>query len=172
MIIIHLVDHDNLLSQAIKLYKKGRFAHAEAFTPQGTIIGAFAIGGVQERPLDYGTEKILDEVWLALKADDDMSAKFYHYLRSPEVMGEKYAYTDIVGFLEPFKLPHWHAVFCSALIDDALRWVGWFPRPLPIAAHDVDPTTLHQMLYCQDEDRVKIITRQSPEFLAFTLEMK
>ena len=163
-IIVHLVRHNDPLSNAIMIRTGGLYAHAEALTPQGTIIGAFALGGVQERPLDYGAEKILAEAWVLLEADDAMSAKFYHYLRSPEVMGEPYAYTDIAEFVEPFDLPHHHAVFCSALIDDALRWIGWFPRPLPIWARRVNPTMLHQMIYVRPD--IKILTgRTDPLFL-------
>lgn len=164
MIIVHLVLHDDLLSKAILIRTGGRFAHAEALTPEGTLIGAFAEGGVQERQLDYGPEKILDEAWIACPADDDMSAAFYHYLRAPQVMGEPYAYTDIAGFELPFSLPHQHAVFCSALIVDAMRGCLYLPRPLPIPAHNVFPTMLHQMLYARPD--IKIITRQSPEFLS------
>ena len=170
MIIVHLVLHDDPLSKAILIRTGGRFAHAEALTPEGTLIGAFAEGGVQERPLDYGTEKIVDEAWVACPADDDTSARFYHYLRAPEVMGEPYAYTDIAGFQLPFDLPHHHAVFCSALIVDAFRGCLWFPRPLPIPAHNVSPNMLNQMLYARPD--IKIITRTSPEFLAFTTKPK
>ena len=166
MIIVHLVRHKDPLSDAIMIRTGGLYAHAEALTPQGTLIGAFAIGGVQERPLDYGTEKILAEAWVALGADAEMSAAFYHFLRSPEVMGEPYAFTDIAGFMSPVDLPHHHAVFCSALIVDGLRWCKRFPRPLPIAAHNVYPTLLHQMLYAQTN--IKIIGRTDPEFIAFT----
>lgn len=167
MIIIRLVCHDDPLSWAILKNIGGTIAHAEAVMASGTVIGAFAEGGVQERPFGYDGGKYIKEVLLALTADDVMTAKFEHYLRSPEVMGEKYDFSGIANFVHPgIDLHGKHTVFCSALIHDDLRWIGWFHRPLPIAGHYVTPILLQQELLAQPEDRVRVITKDDPMFLA------
>jgi hypothetical protein len=162
MIIIRLVCHDDPLSAAIILEIGGMVAHAEAIMPGGTIIGAFAEGGVQERALDYDGGKLKYEVLVALDTTQDMSDRFYHYMRA--VIGEPYDFSGLAKFVEHFDL-HWgHHVFCSALIDDALRGCLYFPRPLPIPAHEVSPRILHQMLFVRPD--AKVITRDDPIFKA------
>ena len=171
MIIIRLVRHDDPLSWGIIQNTGGVVSHAEAILKGGTIIGAFAEGGVQERPLDYDGGKFLKEILFALPADDDMAARFEHYLRSPRVLGEPYDYPGIVNFTHPgWDLHAGHHVFCSDLIHLALRGIGaaidsprWWPRPMPIPGHYVSPLLLHQELLC--DQRTQIITRTDPVFL-------
>ena len=165
MIIVRLVNHDDGLSKAILLKTGGEYAHDEAITPQGTIIGAFALGGVQERMLDYDNSKFKKELLLALTASDEISDKFYHYLKA--CLNESYAFKDIAGFLYPFDHHDQHHVFCSALIQDALRGSGWFPRPVPIPAHCVYPVLLQQMIFARAEGDFKIINRD--ELKCFTM---
>ena len=166
MIIIRLVRHDDPLSDAIILNIGGEVAHAEAIMTGGTVIGAFAEGGVQERPLDYDGGKFKKEILLALLVDDAMTIAFEHYLRSPQVLGEGYDYAGIVNFIHlGFDSHGKHRVFCSALIHDDLRWIGFFPRPLPIPGHYINPLMLQQELLCQPEDRVRSITRGDPVYL-------
>ena len=43
MIIIRLVLHNDLLSKGIIFKTNGEYAHAEAITPQGTIIGSLRL---------------------------------------------------------------------------------------------------------------------------------
>ncbi len=164
MIYIRGVCHDDPLSWAIKKNIGGKLAHFEGIMKGGTVIGAFAEGGVQERPLDYDGGKFLEEIIFELLADDEMSARFEHYLRSPEVLGEKYDYSGIVNFIHPgIDLHGKHTIFCSALIHDDLRWINWWPRELPIDGHNVTPIVLHQELLV--DQRVNIITRDDPKFL-------
>lgn len=164
MIIIRLVDHDDPLSKAILLNIGGEIAHAEAIMRGGTVIGAFAEGGVQERPLNYDGGKFKKEMLLALPADDEMTAKFEHYLRSPEVIGEPYDYSGIANFIHPgIDLHKKHHVFCSALIHDDLRWISWLPNPLPISGHYVTPILLQQELLARPD--VKMIERNDPIFI-------
>jgi hypothetical protein len=165
MIIIRLVRHDDALSAAIILNIGGEIAHAEAIMKGGTVIGAFAEGGVQERPLDYDNGKFKKEILLALPTDEETEARFEHYLRAPEVMGEKYDFTGIANFVHlGIDLHGKHTVFCSALIHDALRWINWLPVPLPIPGHYVTPIVLQQELLARPD--VKIITRDDLIFIA------
>jgi hypothetical protein len=161
-IIISLVDHDDVLSRSILVRTGGEYAHAEAITPQGTIIGAFALGGVQERPIDYDGGKFLRKLFLLLPTDDATSAAFHHYLRA--CLGEPYAFRDIAGFVSPFDLHEAHRVFCSALMVDALRGSSYFPHPLPIPAHCVYPVLLQQMLLVRPD--VRPVLRTDPEFVS------
>ena len=165
MIYVRLVDHDDPLSRAILMNIGGVVAHAEGIMKGGTVVGAFAEGGVQERPLNYDGGKIKMEVLLELPADDEMTAKFEHFMRSPEVMGEKYDYSGIANFLHlGVDLHAKHHVFCSALIHDGLRWCAFFARPMPIPGHYVTPIILHQELLARPD--VRVVTRDDPAFLA------
>ena len=165
MIYLRGVLHNDTLSDLIIKNQGGVLAHFEGVMKGGTVIGAFAEGGVQERQLNYDGGKFANEIIFELPADDIMSAKFEHYLRSPEVLGEKYDYAGIVNFIHPgFDLHQKHQVFCSALIHDDLRWIGWWPRPMPIPGHYVTPIVLHQQLLA--DQRVQIINRSNPAFIA------
>ena len=165
MIYIRLVAHDDPLSWAILKNIGGVVAHGEAIMKGGTVIGAFAEGGVQERPLDYDGGKFKVEIIFELPADDDMSARFEHYLRSPRVMGEPYDYPGIVNFVHPGWDTHaGHHAFCTALMHDDLRWIKWWPRPMPIPGHYVSPLILHQELLC--DQRTRIVERTDPAFVA------
>lgn len=161
-IYVRFVNHGDGLSDAILLEIGGMVAHAEAIVRGGTIIGAFAEGGVQERPLNYDGGKFKYEIIAALPTDDETAAKFEHYLRS--VIGEPYDYTGLAGFVEHFDLHREHHIFCSALIDDALRGCLYFPRPLPIPAHKVSPVMLQQMVFVRPD--IRIVTRDDPAFKA------
>ena len=138
----------------------------------GTVIGAFAEGGVQERPLDYDGGNFAREILFELPADDEMSARFEHYLRSPRVLGEPYDYPGIGNFVHPgWDMHAGHHAFCSDLIHLALRGVGtedsaprWWPRPMPIPGHYVSPLILHQELLC--DQRTRIVERSDPAFVA------
>ncbi len=135
---VRLVNHDDGLSEAILLEIGGEVAHAEVIMRGGTIIGAFAEDGVQERPWAYDGGKFKTEILVELPMDGAMVAKFEHYLRA--CIGEPYDFTGLAKFVEHFDLHRVHHVFCSALVDDALRGCGYFPRPLPVPAHMVRAT--------------------------------
>jgi hypothetical protein len=163
--IIRLVCHDDPLSWAILKNIGGVIAHAEAVMKGGTVIGAFAEGGVQERPLDYDSGKFVREILFELPTDDAMNAAFEHYLRAPEVMSEPYDYAGVANFVHLGVDFHTkHHVFCSALIHDDLRWVKWWPRPMPIPGHYVTPIVLHQQLLA--DQRTRVITRDDSAFIA------
>jgi hypothetical protein len=143
----------------------GQVAHAEAIMRGGTIVGAFAEGGVQERKLDYDGGKFQFEQLIAIPVSAETQAAFEHYMRSPEVLGEKYDYFGLFDFVQ--MIGDWHAghkVFCSALIVDAARYVGIFKHPLPIHAHGVSPIMLQQMALARDD--AQIVTRDSDIFKA------
>jgi hypothetical protein len=176
MIIIRLVCHDDALSWAILKNIGGEVAHAEAIMKGGTIIGAFAEGGVQERSLNYDGGKFKKEILFALPADEEMSARFEHYMRA--CLGEAYDYSGIVNFIHLGVDTHSkHHVFCSAMIQCALRGLGadehapkWWAREMPMDAHYVNPLIIHQELLV--DQRTIIITRDDPIFIAHISAVK
>jgi len=144
----------------------GQVAHAEAIMRGGTIIGAFAEGGVQERKLDYDGGKFEFEQLIAIPVTGEVQAKFEHYLRAPTVFGEKYDYIGLFDFVQLFGDWHQsHKVFCSCLITDAARCENMiFKHALPIHAHGVSPVMLQEMALARDD--AIVITRDDPIFKA------
>ena len=138
------------------------FSHVEALTPDGFYIGAHSTG-VEKRPLGYDAGAAeLREQFLLLEVTDDQARTFYHYLNSPEVIGEPYGFWDILGFVFYFNAHKRHTVVCSALQTLALRACGFFPHPLPMFAHKISVGMLELML---DRPDVRPIEGNRPEFL-------
>lgn len=163
-LIIRLVTHPDPLSDAILMTIGGTVAHAELILRGGTTVGAFALGGVQERPWDYDSGIFRKEILVALDVDADMAAKAEHYARA--CIGEPYDFTGLLEFAQikiPGHIPH--HVFCSAFVDDVLRGCEFFERPLPIPARDINPRMLHQMLFVLRN--LRIVTRDDPEFVEY-----
>lgn len=167
-VIWRFVAHDDEITRLIiaaTCKTGGQVAHAEVPMRGGTVIGAFAEGGVQERPLNYDGGKFQFEQLIAIPVTAETQAAFEHYMRSPQVMGEQYDYFGLGDFVQLFGDWHQsHKVFCSALVTDAARWVKIFKHPLPIHAHGVSPVMLQQMALARDD--ALIITRDDPIFLA------
>lgn len=168
-VIWRFVAHDDEITRLIiaaTCKTGGQVAHAEAIMRGGTIIGAFAEGGVQERALDYDGGKFAFEQLIAIPVTDEVQAKFEHYLRSPEVQKVKYDYLGLFDFVQ--LIGDWHEsgkAFCSTLITDAARWKDMiFKHAFPIHAHGVSPVMLQQMALARNDSI--IITRDDPIFKA------
>jgi hypothetical protein len=174
-VISRYVCHDDLISDIIIAETchadGGQVAHAEVLIPGGTIIGAFAEGGVQERPLNYDGGLKADgghikfEALVAIPTDEATLAAFIHYMRSPEVLKEPYDYLGLGDFVQGFEWHKGHKVFCSALVTDAKRWVKIYKHPLPIPAHRVSPIMAEQMDLARDD--AFIVSRDSDIFRAY-----
>jgi hypothetical protein len=163
MIYVRLVRHDDPLSWAIIQNIGGVVAHAEAVMKGGTVIGAFAEGGVQERPIGYDGGKFVKEILFELPADDAMTAKFEHFMRA--IQGEAYDFSGIINFVHlGYDFHAKHHVFCSAAVHDGLRWCEYYPRPTPMGGHYVTPLVLHQQLLV--DVRTRIVERSDPAFVA------
>ena len=170
-IYVRLVRHDDPLSWAIIQNIGGVVAHAEAIMKGGTVVGAFAEGGVQERPLDYDGGKFLKEIIFELPAPPEMSDRFEHYMRA--IKGEPY---DFSGIMDSLHLGYdFHAkkhLFCSAAVHDALRGLGdgrdesmhYYSRATPMGGHYVTPIVLHQQM--EVDARTRIVERTDPAFVA------
>lgn len=143
MIVLRFVHGNDLVSDAILVDTGGLYSHVEAVTPDGKYLGAHANGGVLARPSNYDAGTFNREKFVALPADDAMTAKFYHYL--DEVVGEPYAFDAIAGFIMHLDVHVQHRVICSALQALAIRWCGFF-APLSIPAHEISPRDLELIL--------------------------
>jgi hypothetical protein len=166
-VIFRFVAHDDEITRLIlaaTCKTGGQVAHAEAVMRGGTIVGAFAEGGVQERPLNYDGGKFKFESLIAIPVDADTQAAFEHYMRSPQVLGEPYDYFGLGDFVQLFDWHQSHKVFCSAVVTLAARWVKIFKHPLPINAHGISPIMLQQMTLTRDD--AKIVTRDDPIFIS------
>jgi hypothetical protein len=143
-IILRLVHCNDPVSNAIIFQTGGLYSHVEAVTSDGLYIGAHADGGVQARPSDYDLGKFDRQRFLELAASDEMSLRFYHYLRA--TIGEPYDFGAIAGFVAHYDVHQRARVICSALITLALRGCGFFQRPLSQLAHKVSPRDLELIL--------------------------
>ena len=128
-------------SDLIRLYEDFPFSHVEAVTPEGTYLGALAVGGVQARPSDYDRGTATSEKFVTLiDATTDQGDKFYSYLKAK--IGTPYDYEAIVGFAARANLHQPGHVICSALQTLALRACGYFPTRLAVPAHEISPRDL------------------------------
>ncbi len=126
-------------------------SHAEIVTAEGTSIGEFGFGGMQER--DYGydrneVEVLSDgrraEILVCLPVTQQQHDTFYAKAR--ESIGQGYDWWAIPGFLLS---GHHHEVgkaFCSAKVFLLLRAVNYFKWPIVVPAHLVTPRDLMMML--------------------------
>jgi hypothetical protein len=144
MIRLRFVHGTDAVSNAIIFQTGGLYSHVEAVTPEGQYLGAHADGGVLARPSDYDAGQFDRQRFLDLAASEEMSLRFYHYLRS--VIGEPYDFAAIASFVAHYDLHQKARVICSALITLALRGCGFFPLPLSQLAHKVSPRDLELML--------------------------
>jgi hypothetical protein len=137
------------------------YSHVEAVTPDGKFLGAHTTG-VEARPMDYDAG-FNRELLILLEADDEMSAKFYHYLNAVAAKHEGYNLMAILGFVTHFDLTTGHTTICSALITLALRWCSYFPNPFDVPAHRISVRDSKLMILSR---KIFIVTRTDPRFLA------
>lgn len=84
---------NRLVSQAICKETRSEICHVDILTPNGTLIGAHAQGGIQERSPDY--EKWGLRIRVILQVPEEKARAFYGYVRS--MIGTPYDQKDILG---------------------------------------------------------------------------
>jgi hypothetical protein len=119
-------------------------AHAETRTPEGTCIGEFGFGGMQERPDGYDKGQIetiadgrLADITVDLPVTQEQHDKFYAEARAS--LGEGYDWNAIAGFAFT---GHHHTegtAFCSAKMFLLSRAVGIIKWPVVVPAHLINP---------------------------------
>ena len=140
------------------------FSHVEAVTPDGKYLGAHTTG-VEARPMDYDIGFKRERFYL-LQADDETSAKFYHYLNAVAEKHEGYDLQAIFGFITHFDMNKIHTTICSGLFVLALRWPLWLPIPLGVPAHRISVRDLELMLRARAAGDVREIEKTDPVFIA------
>jgi hypothetical protein len=116
-------------------------SHVEARTPDGKFyLGAHDDGGVNKRPVGYDTATSVHELLLPLAMTQAQEASFWAYLEGK--LGEPYDWKAILGFVIPLHEHDKEHAICSALMTLALRACNWFPAPLAVPAHLIDPRDL------------------------------
>jgi len=125
-------------------------SHCECVTPDGKFyIGQHELGGMLARPAGYDADQIVHETFVDLPASDQQVADFYAAANAS--IGEPYDLEAIIGFALP---GHHHGKFhaiCSAKMFLLLRSVNWFPWPVTVPAHSIDPRDLLLMISCRIE---------------------
>lgn len=84
---------DRAVSEAICKETRSEICHVDIMTPAGTLIGAHAQGGIQERPADY--EKWGLRLRVSLQVRSAQAQSFYDYAHS--MIGTRYDQKDILG---------------------------------------------------------------------------
>lgn len=140
-ITLRFVGGSSLIDSTIKDFEYGFWAdHAEALTPEGTIIGAYLGAGVQERPKGYDSGAYTCDLYVPILCTQDQQDKFYAFLRSQ--IGKPYDLRAVIGIsLErDWRDPgQW---FCSELDSAALCDCGLFPEHLATQLNHVTPRDL------------------------------
>lgn len=128
---------------AIRKVTGSLFEHVEFGTPEGTWIGAHAVGGVQERPADYCTTTL--EYVYDIPCTEEQQAELLAWARSQ--IGTKYDFTDIVGLLiQNRSLRSPHRYICSRFCTRGLLQIFGAMRVLNVLEawdYRITPETLH-----------------------------
>lgn len=84
---------DRAISAAICKETRSEICHVDIVTPAGTLIGAHAQGGIQERPANYETWGL--RIRVSLEVREAQAMCFYSYAR--RMIGTPYDQKDILG---------------------------------------------------------------------------
>ncbi len=126
LIRLRFVRHPGIFSTLVQYAQFGfRQTHAEAFLPEGGVIGAWFEGGTRVRPVGYDGNKFTDELLINIKATPEQEDAFYTFLR--ENLLRKYDALAIVAFAAGRDWQEPDSWFCSEYIAAGLVAAGLFP---------------------------------------------
>jgi hypothetical protein len=141
VITVRFVEGETLVTEAIVLAEYGFWAaHVEAVMPDGTVLGAYADGGVQIRPRDYDKSKFQRELLVNIDVEDVVTDRFYAFLRKQ--LGKPYDVEAILAFVSGRDWQRDDSWFCSELQAAALVDCGWFAAPLATEFNHITPRDL------------------------------
>jgi hypothetical protein len=126
-------------------------SHTECVTPEGKWLGQHSDGGMQAREPGYDHDDVAImkdgrrcEIIVPLPCTQAQADAFY--AAATAAIGEPYDWKAIVGFGVTFhEHQKFHAI-CSAKMLLLLRACGYFPWPIVVPAHLVDPRDLFLIL--------------------------
>lgn len=129
-------------------------SHVECVTPDGRWLGQHGFGGMEARPAGYDHNQVevmpdgrRCEIIVSLPCTQEQHDAFYGYMISK--IGMPYDWVSLLGFVVTGEDFHQvgHLV-CSAIVTAGLRTKGceYFPWPLSMPFHLVDPATLFLVL--------------------------
>jgi hypothetical protein len=146
MIRLRFVTGNSWVSNAIRAGERdGWCTHVEAVMPDGTLLGAHLVGGVQARLVGYDKAEMTRELFVELHAADatiyapDIENVFYIFLRTQ--LGKPYDTEAVLGLGVGRNWRNADSWFCSELIAAALETCGYLPR-LSAADNHISPRDL------------------------------
>ena len=143
MITIRFVAGNDLTSRVIRLAEYGFWAtHVETLMPDGSLLGAHAIGGVQARPKGYDRGKFWKQLFVPIPATPEQTDGFHTFLRAQ--IGKPYDFEAILGIVAQRDWRKDKAWMCSELVAAGLcqEKVGIFPPHLATELNRVTPRDL------------------------------
>lgn len=146
MITIRFVTQRDAASEGTRAFEYGYWAtHAEALMPDGALLGAHALGGVEARPRDYDSGRITREEYVPIEASPEMADSFHGFLRAQ--IGKPYDFDAIAAFVAGGVIGerNWRrpdSWFCSELIAASLCHCGFFPERLATEFNHITPRDL------------------------------
>ena len=137
---VRFITEADPISFAIRKVTRSLISHVDLGTPEGTWIGAHAIGGVQERPADY-----CKPTWTRtydLKVGDAQLAKALSIARAK--IGSKYDFATTLGILFDCDRSTDGTEDCSMFLFEVLLAIGIQAlNVLPHFSNLVTPEMLH-----------------------------
>jgi hypothetical protein len=143
VITIRFVAGNDFVSRWISFGEYGFWAtHVETLMPDGSLLGAHAIGGVQARPRDYDKGKFSKELFVPIPATPEQTDGFHTFLRAQ--IGKPYDFEAIAGIVAQHDWRNDKAWICSELVAAGLcqEKVGIFPPHLATELNRVTPRDL------------------------------
>jgi hypothetical protein len=126
----------------IRQFTRAWCSHVDVVMPDGSLLGAHNIGGVQIRPADYA--KFTKVLRVDLPASDEVTEAFYAFVTAQ--VGKPYDRTAIAAFVTRRDWQSDDAWFCSELVLAGLVAAAFFKFRLSIPANFCDPADL--LLLC------------------------
>ena len=138
MITIRLVKHPGPFQVAVQIAQYGFWAsHCDALMPDGELLGARFVGGVQSRPGDYDKGGFTREHFIRIPATPGQTDSFHHFLRAQ--IGKPFDTFAILAFATQRDWQSPDRWFCSELQAAGLVAAGIFPEHLAIGFARITP---------------------------------
>lgn len=138
MITLQFVSELGLGGLFIQWYGHSAYSHVDCVMPDGHLLGARIIGGVQIRPKTYGTFTRFLRV--NIPASPTTTDAYLAALKAE--VGKPYDATAILGFVTGRNWREPDSWFCSELLAAMLEKVKVFPYPLSSPANRITPQDL------------------------------